>query len=256
MQWKNKSIILSVKKYGETSVLLRVFSYEHGVYSGVMRGGNSSKKRGMLQAGNLVDATWQARLAEQLGSLSCELLEARAAFIMMDELRLCALSSLLALIELSLPERHPYPALYQSIDSFLQQLCHGQNWQVDYVFLEQKILAETGFGLDLSECAATGATEDLIYVSPKSGRAVCRDAGAPYHDKLLPLPEFLRPHPPLKEEGLEKQSQEILAGLRLTGYFLRAHLLEPHGKKLPAARVRLTELLHTHDGTTTTKTAS
>jgi DNA repair protein RecO (recombination protein O) len=235
MQWTDHSILLSTRKYGENSALIRVLSLQNGVYSGVIRGIHSKTNRGILQPGNIVGATWQARLSEQLGMFKCELIEANTAHIMHDGERLNALSSACALIESALPERHPYPRLYSVFQSFLHTLRDTEVWLEHYVRLELEVLSESGFGLDLRTCAATGTTDKLIYVSPKSGRAVSQLAGEPYHDKMLPLPPFLL--------GVYKknrvESSEILDGLHLTGYFLDQWLFAPHNKKIPATRARL-----------------
>lgn len=243
MQWSDESIVLSARRHGETSALVRVLTREHGVFAGIAKGAQSKSSRGLYQPGNLVSAAWQARLAEHLGLFRCEMKQAVAAQVMDDALKLAALSSVCALIETALPERHPYPRLYEGFRAFLATLCHTENWLEDYIKLELSLLAESGFGLDLSHCAATGQTHDLCYVSPKSGRAVSREAGEPYKDRLLTLPKFLTPSP----QG-ERKATEVVAGLRLSGYFLESWLLAPHGKKLPAARGRLTQTVKASHG--------
>ena len=237
MNFSDAAIVLSARKYGENSAVVRVLTREHGVFAGVLRGAYSKNNRGIIQAGNVVGAAWNARLSEHLGAFKLELLEAHAAHIMQDAGKLAALTSACALCEIALPERHPYPKLFSALHEFLHILGGEGNWQQDYIKFELSLLAETGFGLDLSACAATGTTENLIYVSPKSGRAVCKEAGLPYHAKLLPLPSFLL------DTGLlgDARNDEILAGMQLTGYFLEHSLLASHGKKLPAARQRLCE---------------
>jgi DNA repair protein RecO (recombination protein O) len=239
MQWTDTAIILSARRHGENSAILRLFSLEHGVHAGVLRAANSKNQRGIAQSGNIVSATWNARLAEQLGTFKCELLVPTAALLLQDAIKLSALVTACTIVESALPERHPYPRLYRQMLTFLDALEHDENWQKAYVELELAVLAESGFGLDLSTCAATEQTHDLVYVSPKSGRAVCAQAGRPYHDKLLPLPAFLR----TGYDGAAVTTQEILAGMRLTGYFLAAWLLEPHHRKVPAARARLVQAL-------------
>ncbi|MDE3061267.1 MAG: DNA repair protein RecO [Pseudomonadota bacterium] len=196
MHWADTAIILSVRKYGENSAILRVLTKSHGVWGGVVRGSHSKATRGVIQPGNIINASWQARLPEQLGSFKAELLEAGAALIMQEAARLAALTSACAIVEAALPERHPYEKLYTLFHGFLDTLKGSDDWPEEYVRLELALLAESGFGLDLSRCAATGATEELIYVSPRSGRAVSRKAGEPYKEKLLRLPEFLLPPPP------------------------------------------------------------
>jgi len=236
MQWNDTAIILSVRKHGENSAVVRALASQHGVYAGVIRGANSKSNRGIIQPGNIVNLTWQARLSEHIGSFKAELSKANTAHIMNDEMKLAALSSACAMIELSLPERHPYPRLYQLFYRFLNDLLDDSDWLRDYVLLELDLLAETGFGLDLAQCAATGTDVELIYVSPKSARAVSKQAGEPYKEKLLPLPKFILENA-VSETHL--QYKEILAGLRLSGYFLEHSLLAPHNRKLPAVRERL-----------------
>lgn len=257
MHWSDAAIILSSRKYGESSAVVRVLAREHGVFAGVVRGANSKNNRGIIQSGNVVSSNWQARLSQQLGSFKIELLEAHAAHIMQDSAKLAALTSACTVTEMALPERHPYPKLFSALHEFLHILNANENWQQDYVKFELSLLAESGFGLDLSECAATGVTDDLIYVSPKSGRAVCGNAGEPYKEKMLPLPAFLLENGGVassKKESLDTSlrwhdKKEILAGMQLTGYFLEHSLLAPHGKTLPAARARLYQILKDSDAT-------
>ncbi len=252
MQWTDEATVLSARKHGENSVVVRVLSHHHGVYAGVVKGAHSKANRGLYQSGNILTTTWNARLSEHIGNLKGEMIEPTAALVMQDAMKLSALTSACALIEIAMPERHPYPVLYKHLRIFLHHLLHADDWQENYVKLELALLAESGFGLDLSECAATGSKDDLIYVSPKSGRAVSRDAGEPYKEKLLTLPLFLVPST-LREEGISSPpiintNQETLAGLRLSGYFLEHWLLAPNGKKLPAARGRLVHTLKEDHG--------
>lgn len=239
MQWNDDAIVLSSRKFGENSAVIRLFSRQQGVYGGVLRAATSKNMRGIAQPGNIVNASWQARLEEQLGSVKLELLEPVAALLMADQPRLAALTSFCTLIESALPERHPYPMLYNIVVAFFQLLKSDEAWQEPYIKTELALLAQAGFGLDLSRCAATESTHDLVYVSPKSGRAVSRDAGLPYHDKLLPLPAFLLPQ---SKKNLAK-SAEILDGMHLAGYFLEHWLLAPHHRKMPAARARLIQIM-------------
>ncbi len=272
MQWADAAIILSARKHGESSAVVRVLAREHGVFAGVVRSANSKNNRGIIQAGNVVSANWQARLSHQLGNFKIELLEAHAAHIMQDSARLAALTSACATVEAALAERHPYPKIFAALHELLHSLTAispTHDWENDYIKFELSLLAESGYGLDLSECAGDGVTDSLIYVSPKSGRAVCSDCGEPYKDKLLPLPGFLLPntlplpnHPPQAGEGMNKSPlpkgergkekyKEILAGMELTGYFLENSLLAPHGKKMPSARLRLQNILKELNATET-----
>ena len=235
MHWTDTAIVLSCRKFGENGAILRLLTPQHGVYGGGVRAAHSKANRGNIQPGNVVSASWQARLSEQLGTLTLELLAPHAAHLMADSARLSALTAACAMVEACLPERHPYPRLFAAMQEFLGRLQAADHWQQAYIELELALLAEAGFGLDLLRCAATGGTRDLVYVSPKSGRAVSRHAGAPYHEKMLPLPGFLR--------GEEETETDIADGFTLTGYFLEHWLLEPHGRKMPAARQRCQQAL-------------
>ena len=184
----------------------------------------------------MVEVNWRAKIADQLGNYSGELREAHAARAMDSATELAGLSSACALVDEALPEREPHPAMYDGFQAFLTVLGH-EGWPAIYVRLELGLLQELGFGLDLEKCALTGTTEDLAYVSPKSGRAVSRTAAAPYAEKLLPLPAFL------STGGLPADHEELRQGLDLTGYFLERHVFWPHNKPLPPARARLIESL-------------
>ncbi len=231
----DNAIILSARKHAESSALLEILTESHGAYKGVVRGAFSAKNRGIYQPGNLVSATWSARLPEHMGSIRAELLTPYAAHIMQNPRALALLSSACAILTLALPERHTYPKIYEALRHLLAHLTHApEECMAEYLHFELLLLAETGFGLDLSQCAATGSREKLVYVSPKSGRAVSADAGAPYHDKMLKLPEFLH-HP----DAPSPTPTALTDGLSLTGYFLEHWLFEALHRKLPAARKRL-----------------
>jgi DNA repair protein RecO (recombination protein O) len=243
MQWNDKAIILSVRRLGESSGVINLLTESHGMYAGVDKGAFGKRKRGICQPGNIVVAHWQARLAEHLGMISCELTQATAAHLLDDRCKLAALTSATLLTEKMLAEREAQPAVYACMEALVSALCSSEDWLSDYVRLEFALLAHTGFGIDLERCAATGQAHDLLYVSPKSGRAVSRDAGAPYHGKLLPLPPFLL------SEGQEEavEHAQILDGLRLCGYFLGSRVFAPRGLPLPAVRARFVRLLQPED---------
>jgi DNA repair protein RecO (recombination protein O) len=192
--------------------------------------------RPLLQPGNLIRVTWRARLAEHLGGFNVELMEAHAARVLDDARALSAISTLVGLARL-LPERDPHQGLYAAALGVLRSLDHAELWPPLLVRWELQLLGDLGFGLDLTECAATGADVDLAYVSPRSGRAVSRDAGQPYCSKLLKLPAFL-----LDDEAAASNA-DILSGLALTGHFLERDVLAPHGLVMPQARERLISLL-------------
>jgi DNA repair protein RecO (recombination protein O) len=234
MEWRDTGFVLAARRHGESALIVELLTREHGRHAGLVRGGQSPRRRALVQPGNAVAASWRSRLPEHLGTLDCELVRAHAAGLLDDPDRLAALGAATALLLAALPEREPHTDLFLSLAALLEVLDSDPGWAQSYVAWECDLLRGLGFGLDLARCAVTGATEDLAYVSPRSGRAVSRGAGARYHDKLLPLPGFLW------HEAAASQI-EIVAGLALTRYFLLHHLLAPHGGKLPEARERLVE---------------
>lgn len=250
MEWQDNGIVLSVRGHGESSAIVSLLTRDHGRHAGLVRGGRSRRAAGLFEPGNTVHAVWRARLADHLGTMTCEATHFRAAALLDDADRLTALAAACAVLDSALPERLPCPDLYDDAVLLLDSLA-GPHWAATYVLWESRLLAELGFGLDLARCAASGATEDLIWVSPKSGRAVSRQAGAAYAAKLLPLPAFLRTGPAQDQTHAGPLPEsEILAGLRLTGYFLaRRVLAESAGAgssgsprrppDLPGARQRL-----------------
>jgi DNA repair protein RecO (recombination protein O) len=237
MQWSDEGVILSVRAHGEAGAVLELFTREHGRHLGLVHGGRSRKLRPVLQIGNHVDATWKARLADNLGHFGVELRRGFAAPLMEDAAALAAITSLASLTRL-LPERDPHPNLFEITLFVLGYLDDPAVWPALMVRWELALLEELGFGLDLATCAATGGTADLIYVSPRSGRAVSAQAGEPYKDRMLRLPAFLR-----GGSAARVSSEDILAGLALTGFFLEARVLAPHGLALPEARSRLASYL-------------
>jgi DNA repair protein RecO (recombination protein O) len=238
MNWNDEGVILSVRPHAETAAVAEVFTREHGRHLGLVYGGRSRKARPVLQPGNHVDITWKARLAEHLGVLTVEPRRSFGAEALDDAATLTVLTSLTNLARL-LPERDPHPNLYEITLFVLGFLDDATVWPALYVRWELALLGELGFGLDLSACAATGGNDALIYVSPKSGRAVSASAGEPYKDRLLALPPFLRGD---TRGGVP--SSDIDAGLALTGYFLEHRLYEPQGQTLPDPRKRLVGVLH------------
>jgi DNA repair protein RecO (recombination protein O) len=237
MQRDDEGIVLASRAHGERALVVQLLTREHGRHAGLLRGGQSPKTRAHWQIGNRLTVTWRARLAEHLGFLTGEVMDAYAARLLDDPLRLAALASATALAASALPEREPHPRVYRLLLHLIEALGADDRWAIAYVEWEIALLEELGFGLDLSSCAATGATEDLVYVSPRSGQAVSEAAGAPYREKLLPLPGFLR--------GAEArpEPQEVLDGLRLAGFFLEQRVFAPHQHKLPAARSRYVDAL-------------
>ena len=242
MEWTDEGVILGVRPHGETSVVLELFTRQHGRHLGLVHGGRSRKLRPILQTGNHVDATWKGRLAEHLGHATLELRRSYASDAMQEPLSLAGLSSIAALAHL-VPERDPHPNLYEITLFVLGFLDDATVWPALYVRWELALLEELGFGLDLKTCAATGARFDLVYVSPKTGRAVSRAAGLPFKDRLLALPGFLT-----VERPAEVTQAAILAGLALTGHFLETRLYHPREMVLPDVRVRLPGLVRKFAG--------
>lgn len=234
MEWRDIGFVLAARRHGESAGIVELLTSERGRHAGLVRGGQSPRRRALLQPGNAVAALWRGRLPEHLGTIECELLEAHAARLLNDPDRLAALNAAVALLLTALPEREPHPDIHQAFGELLAAFDSAAAWAEAYVLWECRLLAALGFGLDLGRCAATGSNQDLAYVSPRSGRAVSREAGMPYHDKLLPLPEFLWRNTPAAPA-------DIVAGLVLTRYFLLHHLLLPQGGKWPAARDHLAE---------------
>lgn len=239
MEWSDEGVILSVRPHGETGAVAEVLTRAHGRHLGLVHGGRSRKLRPVLQTGNHVDLTWKARLADNLGHYALELLTPNAARVMDHPLALTALSAMAELARL-LPERDPHPNLYEVTQFVLGFLDEPQVWPALYARWELALLEELGFGLDLTTCAATGAANDLIYVSPKSGRAVSAAAGEPYKDRLLALPPFLR-----AGAGGAVTPADIAAGLALTGHFLEVRVMQPRDASLPEVRARLASALRT-----------
>jgi DNA repair protein RecO (recombination protein O) len=241
MDWSDSGIILSVRPYGETNAVLELFTRAHGRHLGLVRGGRSRRQRPVLQPGNTVDAEWRARLSEHLGTYTIELGEAYAALALDDRVALAGLNTVTALARL-LPERDPHPALYEATLVVLSHIGDADLWPALLVRWELEFLNELGFGLDLERCAATGGLSDLVYVSPKTGRAVSRDAGEPYRAKLLALPAFLA-----TGEERAHAAPDVLGGFALTGFFLEKNVLTPRNLTMPEARGRLISALEARE---------
>jgi DNA repair protein RecO (recombination protein O) len=235
MEWRDHGVVLAVRRHGETSAIADVLTPAHGRCLGLVRCGRSRRQRPVLQPGNLVQVLWRARLEDHLGTYTVEPLHLAAGSIMDDSLRLSALTTLTALAQ-TLPEREPHARIYDATRIVLSAIESGETWPALLVRWEIGLLDELGFGLDLTKCAATGSPQDLIYVSPKSGRAVCRTAGAPYADKLFRLPAFL------KGEAAVAPG-DIIDGFALSGYFLERHVFEPRGLEMPPSRHSLVAAL-------------
>jgi len=231
MQWVDEAIVLGVKRHGEASAILEVMTREHGRHLGLVRGAAGARLRPVLQPGNRVSVTWRARLDEHLGHYVVEGLDLAAARFLDAAHALYGLMHIAALCRL-LPERDPHPQIHATLDHVLCALVDARLAGPRMARFELQLLAELGFGLDLESCAATGSTAELVYVSPKSGRAVSRTAGLPWRDKLLRLPAFLGEPEPEQVPS----AADLADGFAVTGFFLQRHVLEPRGLTMPEAR--------------------
>ena len=238
MRWADDGIFLSGRPHGESSVIADIFTRENGRTRGLVKGGRSRRIRPILQTGNGLKVEWRARLDDQLGVYTVELTEPTASRVLDDKLSLAGITALAALLQ-ALPERDPHPRLFDAAKACLSA-AGEESFPASLIRFELRFLEELGFGLNLTACAATGRTNDLAYVSPKSGQAVTREAGEPYRDRLLPLPAFLRSAP-----GTEQPCHaDLQAAFAMTGHFLGAHVFEETGRPIPKAREEFTRLLH------------
>jgi len=223
VEWSGRGVVLTTRKHGENDIILEAMTLEHGRHLGLVRGGRSRRHRPVLQPGNELNLTWKARLSDHLGQFQIEPENLRAGDLMTGTVGLTALQHLACLTRL-LPERHPYPRLYRALSVVLDHLGTPDAAAALLIRFELELLKDLGLGLDLTTCAATGGTEDLIYVSPRSARAVSREAGQPYRDKLLPLPSFLLDGQ--RQAGSELTWTDVSQGFGLTGFFLNRYLQE------------------------------
>lgn len=231
MEWSEEGIVVGVRRYGEIDVILEAVTEGHGRHLGLVKGGRSRRLRPVLQAGNTLQLTWRARLHEHLGNFRAEPVTERSSGLMASSVGAFGLSLAAAHLRL-LPERDPHPRIFHALAVLLDALDRPALGAELMARFELLLLDELGFGLDLETCAATGGNDDLIYVSPKSGRAVSREAGAPYAERMLPLPAFLRDGTPHVEEAGGLQGAFLL-----TGYFLERHVFDQRGEGLPEVRL-------------------
>ncbi len=235
MEWRDQGILLSTRRHGESSAIIDVFTEDHGRHVGVVRGGASRKTAPLLQPGAQLDLVWRARLEDHIGTYQVEPLRSRAAAALSDRLALSGLNAVTALLSFCLPEREAHRALYRRSEMLLDLLDQPDLWPLAYLRWELGLLEEMGFGLDLSACAVTGTVEGLIYVSPRSGRAVSKAGAGDWADRLLPLP------PCLRGEG-DAEDEELAVAFGVTGFFLTEKLAPELGHKpLPDARARFVE---------------
>jgi DNA repair protein RecO (recombination protein O) len=242
MDWRDEGILLAARRHGESSAIVEVLTRAHGRHAGVVRGGAGRRMAPVLQPGARLSVEWTARLEEHIGTFRVDPIGTRTAAIMADPAALAALGSVVALVAATLPERDAHPELYVRTVALVEALGAATDWPARYAAWELGLLAELGFGLDLSACAVTGGTDDLVWVSPRSGRAVSRAAGAPWAERLLPLPGFLR-----GDWDVAPPASDVAAALALTGYFLEARVAPGLPREaLPAARARALRAIMKH----------
>ncbi|MEM9881281.1 MAG: DNA repair protein RecO [Pseudomonadota bacterium] len=245
MEWSSTGVLCSAQRHGEAGAIVKVLTPDHGLYAGFVPGGMSKRRRASLEPGNDVAVRWRARLHEHLGTMQIEPVKVRAATVMASPLRLAALACLTSTVASSLTEREALPAIAEALSVTLDLVCDeaipSEAVGAAVVRFELGLLSRLGFALDLSRCASTGQSDDLAYVSPKTGRAVSKVAGQPYHDRLLGLPAFL-----LGSQAGEAHAESLKDGFRLTGYFLEKWVMEPRNAELPRARERLIQQLQKH----------
>jgi DNA repair protein RecO (recombination protein O) len=237
MEWREEGLLLARRRHGENAAIIEVFTESHGRHAGIVRGGAGRKLAPVLQPGTQVDVSWRARLEDHLGVFTVEPVASRAATLMGDRKTLAGLNALTSLLSFVLPEREAHAALYHRSLAVLDMMQESPFWPLAYVRWELYLLEELGFGLDLGRCAVTDRSDNLIFVSPKSGRAVSRVGAGEWADKMLPL------SPALIGEG-EGTPGEIRDALTVTGHFLQNWVAASLGNKpLPESRARLVGLL-------------
>lgn len=234
VSWEDEGIVLSVRKFAEHDAIISLLTEKQGRHAGLVKGGSGKTKRSALQVGNVVKAWWRARLEDQLGNYTIEPIHNFAAGALTEPLTLAGLASLCAMAETTLPEREPHAEVFRLAMSLLANL-GTPGWEAAYVQWELCLLRDMGYGLDLGSCAATGVTNELTFVSPRSGRAVSESAAEPYRGRLLALPAFLT------DDTQKPTTADIAAGLKLTAHFFDVHVFQPHHREIPAARARFAD---------------
>ncbi len=231
MKWQDEGIIIATKKYGDRSLIISLFTKNHGKRRGLVKLMNNK-----FQISNLLDVEWNARLPENLGFFKCELIESPSYHFFHDRLKNIAIISFTSILEKVLPEGEPYTLFYDHFLHFINIMKEENKiWQGYYLSLELLLLTQLGFKLDLSKCAVTGTKENLQFISPKTGRAVSTAIGISYADKLLSFPQILYD---VYNNNIQENYpySEFQSGLKITGYFLNKYLFLQLNIKVPEAR--------------------
>lgn len=236
MRFSDEGYIVNLRKHGESSLILTVLTHGHGKVTGYVKNCLSKKNLAAFQLGNFLKIDAYARVEDNMLSLRTELITPTAVNFMADGRKLETLSSFCALANACLPEQDNLENFYDYVDNFFN-LIDEENWITHYAFFEFYLLEYLGIGLDLTECAATGTTENLTYVSPKTGKAVCAAAGEPYKEKLYKYPHFIL------EQNYHPSAEELEDLLKLTEFFLYKNFFATHGLKFPAVRANLAEIV-------------
>lgn len=236
MIWQGEGLILNILKHSESNIIITLFTPDKGIVKMLVRGGQSKKRNGVFQAGNVISCVWKYRLEEHLGSVSSEtIIENYSAKFLFSKSKLFALKTILELITIATKTGEDYPILYQLTIDFFSRLKTEDLDIIHYINYELKFLSQIGYGLDLSKCAVTGHKENLYYVSPKTGCAVIQEIGVKYHEKLLIIPSFMRDH--------KVEKGDVSKAFYLTGYFITKYLLEPNNLKMPYSREQLQSII-------------
>ena len=239
MKFTDQGYIINLRRHGESSLILTVLTKNHGKVTGYAKNAFTKKNLGVYQLGNLIEISAYARVDDNMLSLKTELISPTAVNFLSDNAKLQALSSLCALSNICMPELQDLERFYYYIDSFFN-LIDEDNWLVHYSFFEFYLLEYLGISLDLSECSATGTTENLAYVSPKTGKAVCAEAGEPYISRLYKYPRYIL------ECNYRPEPEELTDLLSMTGFFLYKNFFAAHGLKFPESRANLAEIIRSN----------
>lgn len=241
MEWSDDALVLGLRPFGENGAILEALTRQHGRHLGLLRSATSRRTRGILEPGNLLEVQWRARIDQQLGNYTVELVAARAAHFFEDSLKLSGLSAVCVLCSATLPEREVHERVFLALDELLGDMSHakGVEWIKSYIRFELLLLEDLGFGLDLSVCAVTGDRNGLCFVSPKTGRAVTKAGAGSFAARLLPLPGFLI------ADGASFDLEQARHGAALTGHFLERFMHDAHGKALPEAHQRFRQKIQT-----------